>query len=338
MPVGVLDEPSYTSSVSDRLPAILAIALLAAQLVLPWTVRHFVTQDGPSHVYSAVTARDLLVHRHSIQRTLYHFRPAIVPNWTSTILLAIAATVAGVGNAERVMVDAIILLGFFSFRYASRSLSDQPLGFLPLANFLFHTWFLWLGFFNFALGMALCPALIGYFVRRRHAFGLKQAALIMAASVFLFFTHLIPAAVAVLAILTIALWTRRNILHTTVAVAPVIVLTLIYSHGKPHIEWKPDVESALAGFPMHVFATAAGTVGGQVLLGSGVLLCIAVTLLGLRPKDWRSEKGALAVAALICFLLYLFVPDQGLGGSETKIRLAWAVFILGGLVTASGVL
>jgi hypothetical protein len=69
-----------------------------------------------------------------------------------------------------------------------------------------------------------------------------------------------------------------------------------------------------------------------------VLLCIVVTILGLRRSEWRSEKGGLAIAAAICFALYLIVPDQGLGGGESKIRLAWAVFILGGLVTASGAL
>ena len=35
------------------------------------------------------------------------------------------------------------------------------------------------------------------------------------------------------------------------------------------------------------------------------------------------------------FLLYLLIPDAGLGGKEAKIRVAWGVFILGGLLLAT---
>src|SRR5260370_4418639 len=76
------------------LPALLATVLLVAQVALPWTVKYFVTQDGPSHVYTALTARDVLIHRHSVHRSIYHFRWGAVPNWTSTILLTLLASVA----------------------------------------------------------------------------------------------------------------------------------------------------------------------------------------------------------------------------------------------------
>src|SRR5689334_15269649 len=38
----------------NRLPRTLAFCLLAFQVVIPWTATHFVTQDGPSHLYQAV--------------------------------------------------------------------------------------------------------------------------------------------------------------------------------------------------------------------------------------------------------------------------------------------
>jgi len=40
-------------------PAALAFALLVAQAALPWTAKHFVTQDGPSHLYNAPVVKDL---------------------------------------------------------------------------------------------------------------------------------------------------------------------------------------------------------------------------------------------------------------------------------------
>jgi hypothetical protein len=322
----------------SRLPALLSLALLSAQILLPWTVPHFVTQDGPSHVSSALTGLHVLLHRHSLQRTLYHFRPGIVPNWTSTVLLAAIAPVVGPANAERVMVDLCVFLGVFSFHYAACSLAGRRLGLTPLPNFLFNTWFLWLGFYNFSLGMALCPLAIGYFIRHRPAFTLKHAVILSAATILVFFTHLIPAAVVVLAVLAIALWTRPGLRPTALAVGamlPTIALILAYAAGKPALEWKPGIAEALIAFPPYMFATAAGRLGGQEVLVPGVLLCIAVALFGLGRTGWRSEKGALAAAALACFLLYLIVPNEGLGGSESKIRFAWVVFVLGGLIAAS---
>jgi hypothetical protein len=35
------------------------------------------------------------------------------------------------------------------------------------------------------------------------------------------------------------------------------------------------------------------------------------------------------------FLLYLVVPDAGLGGSDAKIRFSWGAFIVGGILMCS---
>lgn len=348
-PLLPVEHPNRTP---PKLPAVLALFLLSVQIVIPWTVPHFVTQDGPSHVYSALVARDLLIHRDSKQRFLYHFRPGIVPNWTCTVLLAAIATLGGAENAERVMVDICVLVGFLSFRYATRAISSEPRSFSPLANFLFNTWFLWLGFFNFALGVALCPFVIGYFVRNRRVLAIRHTVIIAVSTGLIFFTHLIPAAITVLAVVSIAVWTSGKDEWTkpslrvaglaALAMLPTVLLISIYVigfhvGGNASIPWHPEFEEALANFPMHVFATAAGQYGGQNLLVPGIVLYIAVGVLGLRRSEWRSEKGALVVAMLVAFLLYLFVPDVGLGGSMAKIRFVWIVFVLGGLVAASTV-
>jgi len=49
----------------NAVPAALAFALLVAQAALPWTAKHFVTQDGPSHLYNALVVKDLVLDSHS---------------------------------------------------------------------------------------------------------------------------------------------------------------------------------------------------------------------------------------------------------------------------------
>ena len=329
----------------SRLPTILAFTLLVVQLLIPWSVAHFVTQDGPSHVYSAITARDVLMKRDSLQRYFYHFRPGVIPNWTTTVVLAATTAIAGAARAEAVMVDLCVLVGFFSFQYAARSLGRHPVGFVPLGNFVFNSWFLWLGFFNFSLGMAMVPAVLGYFFLHREDIDLRKAGLLAMAMLLVFFTHLVPAVILVVAILTIAMWPDGRphfalrlvprLRLVCLATLPTILLTTLYAAGQPKLAWEVDVTGALRTFPLHVFATAAGRIGGQDLLVSSVLLVVIVTILGFRTDEWRSEKGALAFVALLCFAAYIFLPDKGLGGGEAKIRFSWAVFVLGCILVAS---
>jgi hypothetical protein len=84
-----------------------------------------------------------------------------------------------------------------------------------------------------------------------------------------------------------------------------------------------------------VFATANGFAGGQWYLWPAVLGLIIIAVLGMRRSEWRTAKGGLAIAVMAVFLLYLIVPDSGLGGTQVKVRFAWIVFLLGGLLVSS---
>ena len=64
---GKLNQMHYHHGLLKRwrslLPTLLAFSLLFAQAAIPWTVSSFATEDGPSHVYNAVVASDLVLHR-----------------------------------------------------------------------------------------------------------------------------------------------------------------------------------------------------------------------------------------------------------------------------------
>jgi hypothetical protein len=341
-----------------HLPATLAFALLALQMSIPWTAPYFVTQDGPSHLYGATIARDLVLHhRDSIYSPWYTIQRAILPNVTATFLLAISEWIAGPEHAEQALASVAILAGFLAFCYASRALSPRFSPWTPVANFLVQTWFLWLGFYNFYLGMALMAFAIGFYFRHAGGLGLRRAAALAAALVVLFFTHIIPAAIAVVTVVTTAFWinvavpvataerTGRRFLPpwprlrelgiSLASVAPALILIGLYlSSGAPtHIN--PQIAWAWNEFPMHVFQTGAGRSGAQTLLSSFFLFYIAAGILLMRKREWASVRGGLAVATLLTFLAYLLAPDAGFGGSLVKIRFSWAVFLLGGLLACS---
>ena len=328
-------------------PVALSFALLSGQVAIPWIPSHLVTQDGPSHLYGGVILRGLLFnHAHSIYSAWYTIQRTPLPNWTASIVLALADTMGGAGNAEPIFMSLAILTGFIAIAYTIRALSPGTLPFHPLSNFLLQTWFLWVGFYNFYLGMALMPFAIGYYARRRGELSWKGAAGLSGIILVVFTTHLIAGFIAVMAVLIMAVWTTLlgselragggRLLKVAVAVVPVCALALWYSLGEHEAtRFASGAKFAWNAFPMQVFVTASGPDGFQgmprkVLLGFAIL---AVALL--RKAEWRSPRGGLALAAMAAFLLYIFLPDNGLGGGYVKIRFSYAVFLLAGIAAVN---
>jgi hypothetical protein len=327
----------------NRLPAILAFALLLVQMWLPWSVPNFVTEDGPSHLYSAIAASDLLRHSHPFYGSIYQFNPAIVPNWTSTILLAVIASIVGPADAEKVMMSLCLCSGFFAFHYAIHALAPGVSRWTPLVNFLLQTWFLGLGFYNFYLGMVLSPLVIGYYVRHAGRITPRRAIVLALGFIGLYFTHLIAAAFGLLAVGTIALWVElrskrevRGLGLVVAAMLPVLVLFALFAWGSSEaVHFDPQILDAWQNFPMHAFATADNFAGNQIHLWPAVLGFIALAILGMRRAERKTVRGGLALATIAAFATYLIIPERGLGGNQVKIRFVWGVFILGSLLACS---
>lgn len=340
------------------LPGILAFALLLYQLAVPWTVRHFVTQDGPSHVYSATVTWDLLLHHQtSVYSPLYTLRRKLLPNWTSTILLAMIRPIAGADHTEALFATFAFLLGFLTWCYANRVLSAGESAWTPVANFLYQSWFLWIGFFNFYLGVALLPLAIAYYARQEGWLNLRSTGILTTILLALFFTHLIAAAAAVATVLVLGFWMHiaipgfagKNPSHRWIpslervrqfglicaATAPTILLMLLFARGA-HTALKLDPQIAWAWheFPMHIFLTATGEAKQRVLWEFLLINAGAAALL-LKKREWASVKGGLVAATVLMFAVYLTVPDRGFNGTEAKIRFSWICFILAGLVACS---
>jgi hypothetical protein len=345
------------------LPAIVAVTLFVFQLSIPWTTHTLVTEDGPSHLYTSIVARNLfgnhLLHRNSHYGELYKFNPTLVPNWGSSLLLSGFVTVAGPEQAEKFLMSVCLIVGFMAMSYAIRSFSPDLPSWLPLANVLIQVWFLWLGFYNFYLGMVLSPFVVGYFVRNILRLTIVRAALVGAGLCVLFLTHLISAAIAGLVILTIAIWVYlivpalaqwRNIGIASIPfpeslypasrlilmMVPTLGLLVLFVRSSSEaIAWHLEIGAAFSQFPMHVFETAPGRVGAQFFIWPVLLFLIAVSLCSMRRVEWLSATGGLAFAIVAVFVLYLVVPDRGLGGGEARIRVSWGVCLWGGILVSS---
>jgi hypothetical protein len=75
--------------------------------------------------------------------------------------------------------------------------------------------------------------------------------------------------------------------------------------------------------------------GGQIYVWPAVLSYIIAALFLMTGSEWRSAKGGVVLAMIALFGLYVAVPDEGMGGAIIKVRFAWGVFLLGGLLASS---
>jgi hypothetical protein len=322
----------------QSLPALLAFALLFCQAVLPWTGSHFVTQDGPSHLYTAVVAKELLLNPQSPYHSVYRLQGKLVTNWSTIALLNALVIVVGPQHAEKALITLSVVLGFFGLAYFTRALDGQGSPWSPVLNFLLSTWFLWIGFHNFYLGVALVCFVVGYYIRHARELNGPRALALAGALLLLFFTHVFSAGLALALMAPIAGWTYlltpdrlrmwRPAVWTAAAVAPVLILSVIFLRAAGQdTTFLPDIEYAWNNFPMRVFAASRGR--ASEMLQAAMLFYMVLGVLLLRSKEWVTARGAVFVAAALMFCAYLLVPNAGFGGGEVKVRFAWAVFLFG---------
>jgi hypothetical protein len=326
----------------NKLPAALAWCLLALQAAVPWTASHYITQDGPSHLYTALVVKDLILHPHGFYATAYRLQPRLVANWSTSLLLGTLAPVFGAAHAEAALSTFCVLFGFACLTYFRRSIDSSSPACDPLTNFLLNTWFLWVGYYNFHLGMSGCALLAGFYLRHARAWNGKRAAALGLGMVVLFFTHVLP---VVLALMIIGLacvfeYIRARTLPPAAllaAIAPVLALLGFFVTGRAsRIAFQPEIGWAWSSFPLHVFASARGRAGEEALLVPVMIALLAMGLLALRRREWTTERLPLAAASLASFAGYLLAPDAAFTGGQIKIRLAWAVFFFGCPALLSG--
>jgi len=284
---------------------ILSLAILAFQIYIPWSVPHFATQDGPSHVYTAFVTKDLVFHRHtSPYHALYFVQKFALPNWTGTLLLAGFLGVFGPDRAEAFVTTVCLLGGYGALAYCAAAFAGRKVEPFLLGNWLVESWFLWAGFYNFCLGMALLMALVGYYARHRVELNWRRAPVLAGGLVLLFFTHLIPAVLAGVALFMMEIWPgsggRKEWGRPALAIAPTAGLVLLYAsrfRGSAFV--KSDVREALSHFPDKLFFFRGGWLGEQRFLWPVILCLIVSAILCLRRAEWRTPRGALGDGHLL---------------------------------------
>jgi hypothetical protein len=153
-----------------RFYAIAFLSLWLIQIVPLWILRYFPTQDGPSHLYNAA----ILANYGQVPayRDFYTIHLTAAGNVLSQILLSGLLKAFGAPIGEKILLTIYALLLPASFWWLLTAFSDARetrrafalFGLVLLPNF-----FLYMGFWNFCLSVALLLLTLGlYWRQRRH--------------------------------------------------------------------------------------------------------------------------------------------------------------------------
>jgi hypothetical protein len=224
-----------------------------------------------------------------------------------------------------------------AFHYAAGALGGGQKYWSPLANFVFQNCFLWLGFFNFYLGIALFLFTLGFYLRRAGALTSRGALALAGLFLALFWTHLFAVELALMTIGLVAVLVLRgrprgaqvrHIGALLAAAAPVIFLTLWFSRSPAPAVFEGNLAQWALVFPSHAFWIAHGVVGRQGLTCLLVLSDILVALVLRERKLGNPVVTGILLAAALNAVLYLLAPNTALGGTDVKVRFAWAAILL----------
>jgi hypothetical protein len=306
----------------------LYIATSVIALAPIWSVRYLPTADGPSHVYNAWLIGELIRGNHLAQRWFtVDWRP--YPNWTGHAVLAIFVRIFPPPIAEKLLVSGIVILFLCAIWRWSGVAADRrrECAFFAVP-FAYHM-LLQMGFYNFALGIALYVLTVAVWWDRRERTEARNLIAISLLLVACYFSHIMPALLAAASIGLLWLATvrgrpfGRHVRHLLVfvPVAPLFAYFAWLQRGS-HVLGHAARRGLFAYIArMWVLVTFDAW---QDRFGRFVFIILAaLILITLVRRRWRwREDDAFVLLTIAIIVIYARVPDAAFGGSLLLERMA----------------
>jgi hypothetical protein len=308
--------------------------LVLLSLAPVWVSQVPPTTDGASHVYNAVVEHDLDAGG-GAYGSVHRLRPGLAPNRAAGRILVGLGPAVGWRRAEKILLSLAILaplVALLMFAGASDWTAIVAVGVLV------QNWFVWMGFYDFALSIALFALLATVLTRTR---GVTRVVLTQVLLLALFFTHLFTFAAGIGLLLGRALWRRivgRGSLWEGLSALPALTLFDVEfssAVARPDVSWGHPIRGLLGLAVGDVVVTFH-----PLYLLAGVALMAAVwwtaarVLRRLRRVGWKT-LDSITAAGLLLLPISLAVPEAMVKGSylPDRVRLLAIILLLPALLT-----
>lgn len=303
---------------------LLFAVFLLLHLVPLALVPAFPSQDGASHVEAAFNWRHYGSPDFPLLREYYVRNPTPEPNLLGHLMLMALLELMRPVTAEKLMVAAYVIALPLAVRYALVSVAPHAAWLAILAFPFVYAWPLHMGFLNFCWALPLFFFVVGYWVRHRHALGVRQGLDVAALLLVLWTAHVVP---LVFALAVVALWLlfeRRAVLRTLAAFAPAALMLAAFVWRKqPVPSDAPPFGDLLRGFvrleSLVSFREPEALVSTLLVLLFAALLAAGV--LAFRDTRTFVPADALLAAAALFTVLYFVAPRRMAGGAYLNERL-----------------
>jgi len=293
--------------VGDRPRWLFALyVVVAAMHLLPvWRVRLIPTVDGPSHVYNAVVLRELAAGSPEFAR-VFAVNPRPNPNWLGHLVL--------VAFPERVLFSLIVVLflagcwrlgGVYAFLA------------MPLTYHLL----LQMGFYNYALGVALSLHAIASW---QHTPGGWRAAVWM---LLVALAHPLPAAVMIVSIAIVWLITSRRWRQLLPLAAPAMILLWFFLQpNRPGGDW--TWKGALLWQPLFRMMLLFTFDQRQIVFGTVLAIVYGALIVATIAMDGLKARPTFLILTAFAIAMYLAAPVSVQEGFLLKARLLIFPYLL----------
>jgi hypothetical protein len=306
----------------------LFFALVLLYVVPFWTVHYLPTVDGPCHTYDAWVSRSYADV--PLFQKYYEINTLPYPNWISHGILALLMLVVPPLVAEKLLITLYPVLFLSGVWYLAGAVQAERrwlafLAFPFVYNFAFQ-----FGFYNFSIGLALFPWIVGFWWRRRERIDLRYAVAMNLLLWLCYFSHVVPFVLSLLAIAVLWLATlrrdnwRRHLRHIP-ALAPQLVLPLWFFAVKGAESVVPGRRTLpeLAAYFLQLRILVVGEAQqGFAFALAVIFLGLAATTLWWGRSRLSLEANAFPLLALVLVAVYFFSPGGMGGGSLLKPRLS----------------
>ena len=334
----------------QRLAFWLGIALVVSFLAPVWSNAHFLTGDGPCHLYNAKVLLDWMSGREvDFYARFYVLNTETEPNWLSHLILAGLLAVFPDILAEKILVSGY-LIGFAAASLvALRAVAPRSEYLWPLVlTFAVHHVFQ-MGFYNYSMSIAMALYIIAYWLRNRARLSWPRVALLSLFLVVLYFAHPIGLGLAGLCItcmyvLTLLRWRRspsfgsdgprpvKTGVRTTVAALPALFLFADFVGRKGfNAASSPESGDDL----WHYFSELSALITLVDLerpfaLWTGILIGFLVLVAVVKRSKAGSIRPAdgIGIASLCTIVLYFAQPGSLFGAGILGVRLQFIPYLL----------
>lgn len=318
-------------------------------LIQIWLPSHYLTCDGPCHLYNASIVHDLWTSRNTgFYSTFYQHTYTIDPNSMTTYTMALLLYVTKGAIAEKLFLTAYALIYVSGIAVLMRRIAENSISLWLSGGFIFiFTYALSKGFYNFSLGVAFWVWMVWAWIRYLDRPRLSTLIIYIFLSSLTFFTHLLPFVFGLITtgplLVSYGLATvsdkRRTLLNLAawaVAAAPFVIFTLLFTHKEgglqltlsPHpyrllelVEFKYSINVVNTERPWAILA-------GVVIIGMMLLTIVRC----ISNFKWHKFDGFVAALLIIAFV-YTFFPEDFLGRAIIiSIRAQLFVMLLATLV------